>query len=50
MKYFSKKLAARFGADFSNTTATNTSQKKEGEITIDKVPNTKKDQKLLGSM
>ena len=42
MKYFSKKLAARFGADFSNTTAPNTSQKKEGEITIDKVPNTKK--------
>ena len=48
MKYFSKKLAARFGADFSNTTAPNTSQKKEGEITIDKVPNTKKGSKTVG--
>ena len=48
MKYFSKKLAARFGAGFSDTTAPNTSQKKEGEISIDKVPNTKKASKTVG--
>ena len=48
MKYFSKKLAARFGADFSNNTPSNTSQKEEGEITIDKVPNTKKTSKTVG--
>tara|TARA_B100000787_G_scaffold33343_1_gene22887 strand:+ start:919 stop:1179 length:261 start_codon:yes stop_codon:yes gene_type:complete len=48
MKYFSKKLAARFGAGFSDTTPPNTSQKKEGEISIDKVPNTKKTSKTVG--
>ena len=48
MKYFSKKLATRFGAGFSDTTPPNTSQKKEGEISIDKVPNTKKTSKTVG--
>ena len=48
MKYFSKKLAARFGANFSDKTPPNTSQKKEGEISIDKVPNTKKTSKTVG--
>ncbi|CAI8292656.1 MAG: Uncharacterised protein [Flavobacteriaceae bacterium] len=48
MKYFSKKLAARFGAGFSDKTPPNTSQKKEGEISIDKVPNTKKTSKTVG--
>ena len=48
MKYFSKKLAARFSANFSDKTPPNTSQKKEGEISIDKVPNTKKTSKTVG--
>ena len=48
MKYFSKKLAARFGAGFSDKTPPNTSQKKEGEISIDKVPITKKTSKTVG--
>ncbi|MDA9284191.1 hypothetical protein N9P61_01660 [Flavobacteriaceae bacterium] len=50
MKYFSKKLAARFGADFSNTTAPNTSQKKRARLPSIKYLTPKKHQKLLGSM
>ena len=48
MKYFSKKLAARFGANFSNTASTNNAQKKEGEDTIDKVPTKQKSSNTVG--
>ncbi len=48
MKYFSKKLAARFGANFGNMTPPNTSPEKEGEITIDKTPNAKKPSNTVG--
>ncbi|MFT7667272.1 MAG: hypothetical protein ACI9O8_001618 [Patiriisocius sp.] len=48
MKYFSKKLAARFGANFGNMTPPNASPEKEGEITIDKAPHVKKATKTVG--
>ncbi len=48
MKYFSKKLAARFGANFSNTASTNNAQKKEGEVTIEKVPTKQKTSNTVG--
>ena len=48
MKYFSKKLAARFGANFSNTASTNNAQKKEGEVTIEKVPTKQKSSNTVG--
>jgi hypothetical protein len=48
MKYFSKKLAERFGVDFGNMTPPNSPSEKEGEITIDKAPNTKKATKNVG--
>lgn len=48
MKYFSKKLEERFGANFGNMTPPNASQDKEGGVTIDKVPNTKKVKKDVG--
>ena len=48
MKYFSKKLAARFGANFSNTASPNNTQKKEGEVTIDKVPIRQKPSNTVG--
>ena len=48
MKYFSKKFAARFGANFSNTASTNNAQKKEGEVTIEKVPTKQKSSNTVG--
>jgi len=48
MKYFSKKLAARFGANFSNTASTNNAQRKEGEVTIEKVPTKQKSSNTVG--
>ena len=48
MKYFSKKLAARFGANFSNTASTNNAQKKEGVVTIEKVPTKQKSSNTVG--
>ena len=48
MKYFSKKLAARFGANFSNTASKNNAQKKEGEVTIEKVPTKQKTSNTVG--
>ncbi len=48
MKYFSKKLAERFGADFGNMKPPGASQEKEGSVTIDKVPNTKKKSNTVG--
>jgi hypothetical protein len=48
MKYFSKKLAERFGVDFGSMTPPNTPSGKEGKITIDKTPNSKKATKNVG--
>ncbi|CAI8228542.1 MAG: Uncharacterised protein [Flavobacteriaceae bacterium] len=48
MKYFSKRLAARFDVNFSNTPPQNNAQKKEGEVTIDKVPSKQKSSNTVG--
>ena len=45
MKFVAKKAEQRFGSQFN---AKEEPQKKEGEVTIDKVPNTKSSNKNVG--
>ncbi|OEK08584.1 DUF4834 domain-containing protein [Flavivirga aquatica] len=47
IKYVAKKAEQRFGGQFQGRPQQNT-PKKEGEVTIDKVPNTKTSSKNVG--
>ena len=49
MRYVAKKAAERFGGGFSEfQRQQQPPQKKEGEVTIDKMPNTKSSNKNVG--
>lgn len=48
LKYAAKKAEERFGGQFKNQRQQQESPKKEGEITIDKIPNVKTSNKDVG--
>jgi len=48
LKFVAKKAEERFGGQFGDFQRQNKPQQKEGEVTIDKVPNTKSSNKDVG--
>ncbi|MBU3822327.1 DUF4834 family protein [Flavobacteriaceae bacterium XHP0103] len=48
IKYFAKKASERFGGQFNGHQPRKEAPKKEGEVTIDKMPNTKSSNKDVG--
>ncbi|MCF8273384.1 MAG: DUF4834 family protein [Flavobacteriaceae bacterium] len=48
IKFVAKKAEERFGSQFDNFQKQNEPQRKEGEVTIEKVPNTKSSNKNVG--
>jgi hypothetical protein len=48
IKFVAKKAEERFGSQFGNFQKQNEPQRKEGEVTIEKVPNTKSSNKNVG--
>ncbi len=49
MKFFAKKVEQKFGSQFGGfQNKQNTQTQKEGEVTIDKMPNTKNSNKNVG--
>ena len=48
LKYFAKKVSERFGGQFQYQKEQEEAQKKEGEVSIDKMPKTKSSNKDIG--
>lgn len=48
IKYVAKKAEQRFGGQFGQFQGQNQKPKKEGEVSIDKMPNTKSSNKTVG--
>ncbi len=48
IKFVAKKAEERFGGQFGDFQKQNEPKRKEGEVTIDKVPNTKSSNKNVG--
>lgn len=48
IKFVAKKAEERFGSQFDNFQKQSEPQRKEGEVTIEKVPNTKSSNKNVG--